>query len=868
MNRKLLLCFTLLICAWKANYAATGLSYQWAGPIHGVGSDEVLASTTDAAGNVYIAGRFDGANVDFDFGSSTTALSATTGQLGFLAKYNSSGQVLWAFSLNSTATSVINSLVVDASGNIYIAGNYTGTADFDLSNTTSAHTAVGGTDFFIAKYNTTANLQWVYSPGSSSFEDARAMCLDYNGNLIIAGTFLSQVDFDAGGGTANLSPAGNLDAYVLKITTAGVFSAVKGLGGIGLDEVWAITAGPAANDKIYLCGAFGGAIDFDWGAGTVSKTPTAGSDAYLLAVDKNLQYSWVNTFGGTSDDQGLALTYTPGNQILMAGYFQGTIDFDPSNAVNSRTSGNNGAYASSFVAAYSSTGNYVWTNVLTQYATNYNRIKSVAVNPSGSGVYVSGFSDDFDANPGPDTTLVITNSNEQGFIVKYNSTDGSLAWVSAIEGTCYANSLMIDANENIYAAGRYYGTTDFNPSPLTANLVSTAEDGFLARYSVCNFPAAPVVNPVADTICAGATFTFNAQGTGLVSWYYDTVGNSYFGANGYSMQYNNSSTYNYWAQDSSSSCGAGPRKRFKLTVAPNPTIFVGGASNSCTGDSVLIGAGGADTYLWDNLATTSTISVLPSPPSTTYTVIGFTNAGCSDTTDYTINVLDYPAPHINASSILVCAGAPVVLTLDTLIAGNYYWSTTETTDSITINPLQDGMYGITVENAYGCEGIDSIPISVSILVADINQTADTLSTSVLDVTYMWYNCGTATIIPAETSNTFVPTVDGSYAVIASSSLGCVDTSDCIAIAGLGIANNGTEAISLYPNPGNGVYTLQQNYGKGLMARLYNSVGQLMETYAVETTEFTFNIQGLAPGIYNLLLLHNNEPLQTLKLLKQ
>src|SRR6185436_7838347 len=84
----------------------------------------------DASGYIYTTGYFWG-TVDFDPGTGTSNLTPVGGSDFFISKLDASGNLLWANTMGSTGQEIGNSIKVDASGNIYTTGYYSGTTDFD-----------------------------------------------------------------------------------------------------------------------------------------------------------------------------------------------------------------------------------------------------------------------------------------------------------------------------------------------------------------------------------------------------------------------------------------------------------------------------------------------------------------------------------------------------------------------------------------------------------------------------------------------------------------------------------------------------------------------------------------------------------------
>lgn len=133
-------------------YPSFSQNYQWAKSIGSGNSDYGYSITVDASENVYITGFFMGI-ADFDPGAGTANLTSVGISDIFFAKYNSSGDYQWAKSIGSINEDRGRSIAVDASGNVYITGNFQGTADFDPGAGTANLTPVGSSDIFFAKYS-------------------------------------------------------------------------------------------------------------------------------------------------------------------------------------------------------------------------------------------------------------------------------------------------------------------------------------------------------------------------------------------------------------------------------------------------------------------------------------------------------------------------------------------------------------------------------------------------------------------------------------------------------------------------------------------------------------------------------------------
>lgn len=185
----------------------------------------------DANGNVYTTGYFAGTS-DFDpsaakyelksFGSVGGSLPNTAVADAFVWKLNASGTYQWVGQLGGANLSVGRSIDLDAAGNIYTSGYFTGTnVDFNPHKSLKyLLNASGGEDAFIAKLTSTGTFVWAVKFGGTLNERAYGIDVDASGNIYHTGTFEGTVDFNPSSATANLAAFGLTDVYVHKMTQA------------------------------------------------------------------------------------------------------------------------------------------------------------------------------------------------------------------------------------------------------------------------------------------------------------------------------------------------------------------------------------------------------------------------------------------------------------------------------------------------------------------------------------------------------------------------------------------------------------------------------------------------------------------------
>jgi hypothetical protein len=189
---------------------------------------------------VYATGYYNG-TVDFDPGAGIANMTATGNPDVFVLKLNSSGALLWAKSLGGSNAAYGRSIDVDSSGNVYTTGNFDGTADFDPGSGTENLSSAGGSgdnDVFVSKLNSSGEFVWAKSfvgtnagcdpmdmMCSNNYEVGYSIAIDGSSNVYAAGYFIKTVDFDPGSGTEYLTSAGNGDAFIVKMNSAGSTSA-------------------------------------------------------------------------------------------------------------------------------------------------------------------------------------------------------------------------------------------------------------------------------------------------------------------------------------------------------------------------------------------------------------------------------------------------------------------------------------------------------------------------------------------------------------------------------------------------------------------------------------------------------------------
>jgi len=196
----------------------TAGNFVWAKRIGSTSEDVSTAIAIDLSGDIYTVGAFKGIT-DFDPGLAVYTLTSAAGYFDiYVSKLNSSGNFVWAKSMGNIDTDCAFSVVTDASGNVYVTGNFLGTVDFDPGPGIHNLSAAGYTEIFILKLSASGNFIWVKQMMGSNHNSGQSITIDAYDNLYLTGYYGGIVDFDPGFGIYNLTGVSYNDIFIQKIS--------------------------------------------------------------------------------------------------------------------------------------------------------------------------------------------------------------------------------------------------------------------------------------------------------------------------------------------------------------------------------------------------------------------------------------------------------------------------------------------------------------------------------------------------------------------------------------------------------------------------------------------------------------------------
>lgn len=154
---------------------------------------------------------------------------------------------------------------------------------------------------------------------------------------------------------------------------------------------------------------------------------------------------------------------------------------------------------------------------------------------------------------------------------------------------------------------------------------------------------------------------------------------------------------------------------------------------------------------------------------------------------------------------------------------------------------------VTLTSSAGCDSIVTLNLVItSTPIASAIDNGDFTATASGGSSYQWMDCATGQIIAGETNANYAPNTNGSYAAIVSNG-SCVDTTNCVVIAGIGINELATNSVKLYPNPTSGNITINFDAPQAFVT-ITDSKGRVINSITVLTNEI-ISLDSLQAGTY-------------------
>lgn len=513
------------------NTTAIPLAFSWARTWGGSAANAYAnthAVAVDGAGNLYVVGEFQG-SVDFDPDpvNAEVHTSATGSIDAFLSKFNANGTFQWAKTWGGgSGRDVAYGVGVDSAGNLYVVGPYRFTVDFDpdpnhTENHTSNATGMNGStpisenNIYLSKFTPSGAFMWVrtWGPaliaGKASF-GAEGYTIAVDGNyLYVVGDFSGdQTDFNPWGAhdwhQNHLPSSGPIffDAFLSKFDLDGNVQWTRTWGGEGYDDGPGVAIDATGN--VYVAGMYASqTINFDpagtsSGAGHPAHDSGTVVDVFLSKFDAGGNFQWVRTWGAQGTEEATGSVAVDGaNNVYVAGRFASVnCDFNPGGTPDLHSTHNpappgatwqrqNEAW-DSFLSKFDANGMFQWART---WGGNGQDNASVITDGADT-VYASGWiSDTVDFTLGSGVETHTAHGLHDAFFSQIDPS-GTMQWVKTWGGSGNDDaSVTVDAVGNVYAAGGFVGTVDFDPgSGVDTHSIAGASGAFVSRFLLVSHP--------------------------------------------------------------------------------------------------------------------------------------------------------------------------------------------------------------------------------------------------------------------------------------------------------------------------------------------------------------------------------------------
>lgn len=650
---------------------------------------------------------------------------------------------------------------------------------------------------------------------------------------------------------------------------------------------WALTIGGNGNERnvrhvyspdghLYVVGQFSDTIDVDPGMG-LTELRSEGQDYFVLKLDTAGQLVWAGQITARSSDiNGLTvsgLSIGPDGALLLSGTFQDTLDAHPGSGIMLLTAPP--SVSSAFLIKVSPIGTLTWAK-----ATRGEVLPAIqqshVVGTDGSVYWAGTYQDTVDLDPGVGTAQRVAASTANGLFVSKLTANGDLVWTYAFDSISTGISAIArDQDDHVYVAGTFADSTDWDLGPGNAPLTSEGGfDGFVAKLNRDGqFQWAKSFRSSEDLIVFG--ITVGLAGDVFMAGQFRGAFDADPGPDTVALALPtqaNLSTFIVKLSDDGSFRWA---KRFEGPSPNSPRHILTDEAEQVYLTGFYVGVvdvdPGPDTAILDTGSSGSYLVCLDEAGellwhrSVNQAVVPTESANLSLDDQFHLYVSGSFRDTFQVDSsppILAQGGSDEFLmrlglcrpTADTLIAQSCESSYQAPIGAILTS---SGNYLDVIPNAGGCDSLITIELTLDSLQAAVDQAvtsdgAPLLFTSTTGSAYQWVDCNQQfAAIAGATSPTWVPSMAGDYAVVITSSSGCMDTSQCLPVLSVGLSAVSSGQVRAFPNPSEGVVWIQSDVGwKGADCSLHDAQGRMLwQRQGVSGEAFAVDMSAYPSGLY-------------------
>lgn len=345
-------------------------------------------------------------------------------------------------------------IATDGHGNVYLTGEFTGTATFGEHTVTSA----GGMDFFVAKVDPAGKFLWVRHGGGEKIDRGYAIASDKMGNTYVTGHFESPEAFFEKNKIGN---KGNYDLFIAKYDPDGHLLWIKAGGGAGSDNGHGVAVDEMGH--VFVTGTVVGELTLD----EVSLGGAAGSHVFCLMLDKDGKVEWYRVAEGEGSSSGQSIAVDGRGNCVVGGAAGGGGSFGGVALTNLKG-------RDVLVACFDSSGRNVWLHQ--GYGSAGAMVHGITADRTGN-VWAAGM---FNGELKLQERSVQSAGKYDILLMSLNA-KGELKWAKTAggEGIDYGLGVVADSAGNAIFSGSFQEKMAFGDAEKTA---SGGSDIYLAGF--------------------------------------------------------------------------------------------------------------------------------------------------------------------------------------------------------------------------------------------------------------------------------------------------------------------------------------------------------------------------------------------------
>lgn len=375
---------------WLLAMPCLGMAQSWSGITTSsqqgsLGWTFCLATALDRTGNTVVVGNFTGTIT-----LGPTTLTSEGDRDIFVARLSPAGVWVQAARAGGAGKDLALAVAIDAANNAVVAGSFAGspasgaTVNFGAIKLTSA----GGSDAFVARLSPTGAWTQAVRAGGAADDEATSLALDATGTACIGGYFISSTANFGATTLTNASTSLTSDAFVARLTPAGIWSQAVRLGGTDSDAISSLVLDDAG--AAIITGGFRSATLSLGSTALTNVDPINGTyDVFIAQLSAAGTWTQALRAGGAGNDYAQAIARTSAGQLIVAGIFSSaTALFGPFSLANANPSSLYNYDV--FVARLDP--NATWTQAARAGGTGSDAAEALVVDGTGNAIVAGKFS--------------------------------------------------------------------------------------------------------------------------------------------------------------------------------------------------------------------------------------------------------------------------------------------------------------------------------------------------------------------------------------------------------------------------------------------------------------------------------------------